>query len=95
MRNDFPLNVSYDIRRLRRRQNEKKSFSFFMSSTRCHTGLKGLNVEWPSLHESILQKRRNEIKKQRSCNNNINSAQSDSKETQEEFFYEKDTSDTF
>ncbi|CAF5146554.1 unnamed protein product, partial [Rotaria magnacalcarata] len=50
-----------------------------------------LNLEWPNLHESILQKRRNEIKKSRTSINSIKPIDSPLQETVEEHVDETDT----
>ncbi|CAM4843115.1 unnamed protein product [Rotaria magnacalcarata] len=50
-----------------------------------------LNLEWPNLHESILQKRRNEIKKSRASINSIKPIDSPLQETVEEHVDETDT----
>jgi hypothetical protein len=54
-----------------------------------------LNLEWPTLHESILQKRRNEVKKRRSSAGNMESAESVPQATEEEHLDDTNISDTF
>ena len=71
--------------------------SFYLEVVRSRFKLnhETLNLEWPSLHESILQKRRNEIRKRRLSTSKENSAQSVSRTTEEECFDERYTSDIF
>lgn len=50
------------------------------------------DVEWPTLHESILQKRRNEVRTRKSSAGNTNSTESVQQPT-EEHFDEQNVSD--
>jgi hypothetical protein len=70
------------------------SFNLETVRSRFKLNHENLNLEWPSLHESILQKRRNEIKKRRSSMCKENSVQSVLHATEDERFDEKNTSDT-
>jgi hypothetical protein len=53
---------------------------------------KMFDVEWPILHESILQKRRNEVRTRKSSAGNTNSTESVQQPT-EEHFDEQNVSD--